>query len=296
VRAGHAVAHDGQDAAAVIDLDAVDLSFAQFGVERTTHDTLGTFGFGFRHREADRMLGAALRNKDDRNAFLAQCTEQAVRGAGHADHAGTFEVHERDAVDRRDALHQRVGIRAVVNQGAGFVGCERVLDPDRDAFLHRGRHRRRVDDLRAKVREFHRLVVRERVDHLRLRHEARVGAQHAVHVGPDHDLERIEQRAEDRRRVVAAVATQRRLQALRVGRDEAGHHQRADEFRRHQRGRLRPGLIPAHARPHRAPLHQQRLAGVEPLHVSRRTAAQQALEQARRPDFAIAGDEVTHRG
>ncbi|MEI2791068.1 MAG: hypothetical protein V9E93_19735 [Steroidobacteraceae bacterium] len=163
-------------------------------------------------------------------------------------------------------------------------------------FVDRGRHRRRVDDLGAEVREFHRLVVGERVDHLRLGHEARVSAQDAVDVGPDHDLGGIEQRAEDRCRVVAAVAAQRRLQALRVGCDEAGHDQRADELGRHQRSQLRPGLIPAHARSHRAPLHQQRLAGVQPLHVTRRAAAQQAFEQARRPDLAIARDQVAHRG
>ncbi len=83
---------------------------------------------------------------------------------------------------------------------------------------------------------------------------------------------------------------------MRVGCNEPGNDQRADELWRHQRRHLRPGLVPAHAGSHRTPLHQQRLAGVEPLHVTRRAAAQQALEQARRPDFAVARDEIAHRG
>ena len=49
-------------------------------------------------------------------------------------------------------------------------------------------------------------------------HAARIGAQHAVDVGPDVDLVGVEQRAEDRRREVAAVAAERGLQPLRVAR------------------------------------------------------------------------------
>ncbi len=169
-------------------------------------------------------------------------------------------------------------------------------DPDRDALLHRRRHRLRVDDLGAEVREFHRLVVRELVDDLRFRHEARIGAQHAVDVGPDDDLRGVEQRAEDRGREVAAVAAERRLQALDVGRDEAGDDQGADEIRRHQAVQVRARLLPADARAHRPPLDQQCATGVDPLHVPRRQSAdpQQPLEHPGGPDLAEAGDQVAH--
>ena len=50
------------------------------------------------------MLRAALRNQDDRDALFAQRAEQAMRGAGHADHAGAFDVHHRDVLDGGDAL------------------------------------------------------------------------------------------------------------------------------------------------------------------------------------------------
>src|SRR4051794_28819753 len=60
VRACHAVAHDGKDAATMIDFDALDVAVAQFGIERAAYDTLGTFSLRLGHRETDRMLGAAL--------------------------------------------------------------------------------------------------------------------------------------------------------------------------------------------------------------------------------------------
>ena len=80
-----------------VDLDALDLALAQLAVERLAHDGFGARRFGFGNGEADRMLGAALRDQDHRDAVLAQRAEQAMRRAGHADHAGAFEVDQRDA-------------------------------------------------------------------------------------------------------------------------------------------------------------------------------------------------------
>ncbi len=51
-------------------------------------------------------------------------------------------------------------------------------------------HRLRMDHLGAEIRQLHRLVVRQRVDDGGVGHAARIGAQHAVHVGPDVDLAR----------------------------------------------------------------------------------------------------------
>ena len=101
-------------------------------------------------------------------------------------------------------------------------------------------------------------------------HEPRIGAQHAVDVRPDDDLAGIEQRAEDRGGVVAAVAAERGLQPVRVGGDEARDDERADEVGGDEFAQLRARLLPAHARAHRPPLDQQRPARVEPLHVARR--------------------------
>ena len=108
---------------------------------------------------------------------------------------------------------QRRG-RPRADQRAGLVGGEGVLDQDRDLARHGRRHRLRVDHLGAEVGELHRLAVGQRVDDLGVGDAARVGRQHAVDVGPDHDLAGVQERAEDRRREVAAVAAERRLHAV----------------------------------------------------------------------------------
>ncbi len=38
--------------------------------------------------------------------MLAQRGEQALRGAGNANHAGAFDVDQRHLIDRGDALHR----------------------------------------------------------------------------------------------------------------------------------------------------------------------------------------------
>ena len=99
MRTGHAIADDGENAARRHDFDTLNLALAQFAVERLAHDGLGASGLGFRDRETDGMLGTALRDQDDRNAMIAQCAEQTMRGTGDADHAGAFQVDERNPID-----------------------------------------------------------------------------------------------------------------------------------------------------------------------------------------------------
>ena len=57
-----------------------------------------------------------------------------------------------------------------------------------------------------------------------VRHDARIGGEHAVHVGPDLDLVHVEARAEDRRRIVRAAAAERRRHAVGGRADEAAQH------------------------------------------------------------------------
>ena len=111
-RARHAVADDRQDAAAGRDVHVLDLPLLELAAERVPHDGRGPLGLGLRDRETDRMLGARLRDEDDRDAVLAQRAEQALRGAGHADHAGALDVDQRHAVDAGDALDRMVRRRA----------------------------------------------------------------------------------------------------------------------------------------------------------------------------------------
>ena len=78
-RAGHAVADDGEDAAVAGDVDPLDLSLPQLALERLAHDRCGALRLRLFQREADRMLGAALRDQRDRDAVLAQRAEQPLR-------------------------------------------------------------------------------------------------------------------------------------------------------------------------------------------------------------------------
>ena len=293
-RAGHAVADHGEDGAAAGHRHALDLPFAQLGLEGPAHDLLGAARLALGHGKADRVLARGLADQDDRDAGIAQRTEQALGGARHADHAGALEVEERDVVDGRDALDRELRARGGRDHGTGLGRRERVLDPDRDLPAHGRGHGLRVDDLGAEIGQFHRLVVGQRIDDLGVRHAPRVGRQHAVDVGPDDDLLGIEQRAEDRARVVAAVAAERGRHAAGIGGDEAGDDEHALEIGRDPCREPRRGGRPLHDRSERAPLDDQHLAGVQPLHRAPDLAAtgKHRGEQARRPDFAVAGDHV----
>jgi len=66
-------------------------------------------------------------------------------------------------------------------------------------------HGLRVDHLGSEVRELNGLVVRQLIDDLCVRHQPRVGRQHAVDVGPDDDFRRVEQGAEDGAGEITAV-------------------------------------------------------------------------------------------
>ena len=79
-----------------------------------------------------------------------------------------------------------------------------------------------MHDFRAEVSQFGRFLVGNFVEHDRIGHEPRIGAEHAVHVRPDGDGAGIEQRPENRGGKIAAVALQRGRDAIRCGGDEAG--------------------------------------------------------------------------
>ena len=152
-----------------------------------------------------------------------------------------------------------------------------------------------MNHLGAEVGELHRLVVGQRIDHRGVGHAARVGRQHPVDIGPDVDLRRSQQRAEDRRGKIAAVAPERGLHAAAVGGDEAGDDERAGEIRRHQRlegwRATLPTGFPARAAPTRRSPRVAR-PPTAPAPARRARARRRSAEQPGRPDLAVAGDQV----
>ncbi len=103
----HAVTHGCENRQVRSHIDVLDLPFLQLALERRAHHCRGAFGLVLRNGAADGMLGAALGNEDDRDPLFAQRTEQAMRRARHADHAGAFEIDERRLFDTGDALHRQ---------------------------------------------------------------------------------------------------------------------------------------------------------------------------------------------
>ena len=164
---------------------------------------------------------------------------------------GAFHVHERDTVDAGDALDRMIRRRARADQRP-LASRARTCSGSRSGSpSDRRRHRLRMDHLGAEVRQLHRFLVGERVDDRRVGNQARIGAEHAIDVGPDVDLVGVEQAADDRGGEVAAVAAERRLKAGRIARDEAGDDQRLVGFRLGGCPGVRHGT-PASAPPDRA--------------------------------------------
>ena len=290
-RSRHPVADDGEDAAVGNQVNALDLAIGNSRSNASQHDASRTFGLRFRHRKADRMFGAALRNQDHRNRMLAQRGEQALGGARHADHAGALDVDQRDAIDARNAFHAAALASRVAE--INVPGC-----PGANVFrIHIGmllrhcrRHRLRMNDLRAEIRELHRLLVRQRVDHARVRHQPRIGAQHTIDIGPDMDFIGMSSRAPK----IAARSRCRSdpsgLNAVAVASDEAGDHP-ASSGERPGRVRARPSrAIPANARWDRAlPIRPRGRSGRPPTPTSPlpgRARSQVASEHPCRPQIS----------
>ena len=272
VHPGHAVADDCENAQSTADVDALNMSVAQFGVERTAHGLLGTHRLLLGDREANRMFGTSLRNQDHGDARIAQRAEQPVGRSRHADHAGALEIDERDRIDRGDALDLQRRGRMRANQRASLGRRERVADIDRDIARDRRLHRQRMNHLGAEIREFHRFVVGQLIDHFGIRHEPRIRGEHAVDIGPNMDFRRLQQGAENRPGIIAAVAPQSRVDPTRRGRNVAGDDQSTDEIRRDRILHVAFARRPLHRRPQRPPFDDYDLARVEPSDFARECA------------------------
>ena len=65
-----------------------------------------------------------------------------------------------------------------------------------------------MNDFRAEIRQFRCFLIGEIGNYHRVRHSSRVGAEHAVDVGPDRDRIGAQQCPKDRCREIAAVSFQ----------------------------------------------------------------------------------------
>ncbi len=192
----HAVTDDRENAAVPRDADILDGALIELASKRPLEHGPGSVHVLLGQREADGMLGTRLGNQHHGNIRVPKRGKDPHGGAGHADHPGALEIDEGDAMNARDPLDVlAVGGRR--DAGAGLVRREGIADHERNAVLDGRRHGAGMDHFCAEIRQFHRLAVGQAVHDGDFRHQPRVAAQDAVHVGPDMDLRGIQEGAEN---------------------------------------------------------------------------------------------------
>ncbi len=181
-----------------------------------------------RRRTGGRRARCSPRPTPGRRGTPARRPRRADRRSRRA-RSGTSSA---DAPSTRTSAASRMAVTARIDGGtegsAGPIsvpaasGPQRVLDPERDAGPDERPHRARVEHLGPEVGQLGGLLVAQARQRERVRHLARVGREHAVDVGPDHALGRVERAGQDGRGVVAARAAQRRRDAVLGRGHEAG--------------------------------------------------------------------------
>ena len=86
------------------------------------------------------------------------------------------------------------------------IGIESILDADRDVLDTDRIDGRRIDDLRSKVAELHRLDVAQFVDGVSSLDHTGVGGHEAIHIGPYFKNLSVQVRCYDSRRIVGAAS------------------------------------------------------------------------------------------
>ena len=156
-------------------------------------------------------------------------------------------------------------------------------------MLHRRHHRRGVQNLGAKRREVGDIGKTHPADRLRIRHQPRIGGVHAIDILPDLDLFGVDCDADQRGRVVTAVATEGRDVAVGVRAQEPGQHRHAGhrlQVLQHppvirQRSRAAERTVGAHA-------------GIKRIHrgCGHTTCGQRSRDDAGAQPFAVADDGI----
>ena len=103
----------------------------------------------------------------------------------------------------------------------------RIQDVNRDILLDRRKHRRRVQDLCAKIRQLGGLIKADYFDPAGVRAKIRVSRHHPVNVGPDFNLVGTKSCTDDSSRKIRAAAANGGRNAGTIRADKAAHHRNA---------------------------------------------------------------------
>lgn len=261
--------------------------------ERLQQRIACTLGFVLLDHATDRMFRRTLRDHHHRHLRGAQRCEDALGRARHTDQTGAFQIQHRQIRAQRQPLDRPPDRTAGSDARAGMLGLEGVTDDDRQAAFDRRRHRLRMHYLRTEIRQLTGLVVAQRFQLHRFGHHARIGRQHAVHIGPDMQFVGIEQCSENRTGVIAAVASQCGDAIGAIARHESGHHHARLRMRLPPRGKLLRAHFPVHIHTEFAAIDHQHIACVQHRAVFA-DRAKVIAQQLRRIHLAQALHAVEH--
>ena len=208
-------------------------------------------------------------------------------------HPDGLHRDQRDVLLDRDRLHLRRDVAAVRRDHRAFeLRRLRRVDVQRNAVLLHRHDAAWMQHLRAAARDLLRLVVFERAQQPCRRHRARIGAEHARHVGPDFQPTRLQLRSEVAARGIGAAAAEQHGVAVLVARDEALRDPHGAR-RRPALLQLEIGLVGARRRQiGRAHVRVAPLLGLEhgaridPLHIESLRGEERGAE-ARRHQLAL---------
>ena len=102
------------------------------------------------------------------------------------EHSRCGDIHNRDPLFRRDGLEEVLAMRRPRRDPRPFTrGIARVQDVNRNIFLNRWKHCRRMQNLGAEVCQFRGLVEADDLYAPSIGANIRIGGHHSVDIGPD---------------------------------------------------------------------------------------------------------------
>ena len=145
----------------------------------------------------------------------------AADDVGQAHNSGPADGDERNVADGGERFHAAARAAALRRDfRAGIFRLEGIANPYRNSRLHHGAQRLRMQNFRAEIGELGGLAIGNFGDRAGFGNQARIGAEHAVHVRPDDDFVRAERAAQNRGGIIRASAAERGENAVGGRADE----------------------------------------------------------------------------
>ena len=123
---------------------------------------------------------------------------------------------------------------------AGLLGRETISNPNGNARLRHGAQRLRMKHLRAEIGQLGRFEIGNFGNGARLGNQARIGGQHAIHVGPDNYLVSAERCAQNRGGIIRSAAARAWSERRYRRADKACHDRNNSAIEQRPQPRFRP--------------------------------------------------------